>query len=238
MTATNYRKAFTSLRTRISALQRDVLEALAAAGAAGMSHRQLAALLGRKDPVEINGAFGRLGHNVYDELRTHPEGLNEGEFQWWHVLATALESPSGFRWVLRPEVCEALLELGIIQAEVGLGGELVEASEWVVEGAYRQIRVNAYERNPIARRRCIEAHGRACTVCSLHFSSLYGSAAEGYIHVHHLVPLSQIGTEHEVDPANDLRPVCPNCHAVIHLRTPPYSIAEVRGMLRCEVRAV
>jgi 5-methylcytosine-specific restriction enzyme A len=29
-----------------------------------------------------------------------------------------------------------------------------------------------------------------------------------------------------------LRPVCPNCHAVLHLRTPPFSIDEARAMLR------
>jgi 5-methylcytosine-specific restriction protein A len=26
---------------------------------------------------------------------------------------------------------------------------------------------------------------------------------------------------------NDLKPVCPNCHAMLHRRTPPYSIEEL-----------
>ena len=34
------------------------------------------------------------------------------------------------------------------------------------------------------------------------------------------------------DPLKDLVPVCPNCHAVIHLRTPPYTPKETRRMLR------
>jgi hypothetical protein len=34
-----------------------------------------------------------------------------------------------------------------------------------------------------------------------------------------------------VDPVNDLKPVCPNCHAMIHRRTPPYSLEELRGLL-------
>jgi len=33
------------------------------------------------------------------------------------------------------------------------------------------------------------------------------------------------------DPIRDLRPVCPNCHVVIHRREPPYSIDEVRQLL-------
>ncbi|HSX81067.1 MAG TPA: HNH endonuclease [Candidatus Saccharimonadia bacterium] len=52
-----------------------------------------------------------------------------------------------------------------------------------------------------------------------------------FIHVHHCRPLSEIAGEYVVDPIEDLRPVCPNCHAVIHRRTPPFTIEEVRSML-------
>jgi 5-methylcytosine-specific restriction protein A len=61
--------------------------------------------------------------------------------------------------------------------------------------------------------------------------AVFGPEAEGFIHVHHLIPLSTIGTEYLVDPINDLRPVCPNCHAVIHLGGGSRSIDEVREML-------
>ncbi|MDC9497701.1 MULTISPECIES: HNH endonuclease [unclassified Pseudoalteromonas] len=36
------------------------------------------------------------------------------------------------------------------------------------------------------------------------------------MHVHHIVPISDIGDEYQVDPIRDLRPVCPNCHAMLH----------------------
>jgi predicted HNH restriction endonuclease len=36
-----------------------------------------------------------------------------------------------------------------------------------------------------------------------------------------------------VDPIQDLRPVCPNCHAVIHRGDPIHSIEAVRAMLDC-----
>jgi len=55
---------------------------------------------------------------------------------------------------------------------------------------------------------------------------------EGYTHVHHLTLLSQIAQEHEVDPVKDLRPVCPNCHAMLHTRTPPLSIEELMSALK------
>jgi hypothetical protein len=102
----------------------------------------------------------------------------------------------------------------------------------LVEGAVCQVTVNAYERNPEARARCIARHGTACVICGFSFGAVYGPVAEGFIHVHHLRPLSEIGREYKVDPVEDLRPVCPNCHAVLHRREPPYSLDEVREFLR------
>ena len=34
--------------------------------------------------------------------------------------------------------------------------------------------------------------------------------------MHHKVPLSEINDEYFVDYENDLIPVCPNCHAMLH----------------------
>ena len=102
------------------------------------------------------------------------------------------------------------------------------------EGEYHQVAVNLYERNPYARRACIDFYGAACVVCGFSFAQVYGPVGEGYIHVHHLVPLSTIGEEYEVDPVCDLRPICPNCHAVVHRRQPPYSVDEVKKMLETQ----
>jgi hypothetical protein len=99
------------------------------------------------------------------------------------------------------------------------------------EGAKCRITVNAYERDQRARRACLAAHGTACAVCGTSLRDVYGPAAEGLIHVHHIRPLSEIGREYQVNPRADLRPVCPNCHAVLHRRVPAYSIDEVRGFL-------
>ena len=100
-----------------------------------------------------------------------------------------------------------------------------------VEGAVKTVAVNAYERNPEARKQCLDAHGVACVVCGFNFGKRYGLVAESYIHVHHLRPLSEIKASHKVDPKEDLSPVCPNCHAVIHLRKPPFTLEEVRAMM-------
>lgn len=85
----------------------------------------------------------------------------------------------------------------------------------LLEGGVKQVSMNRYERNPEARRRCIAKYGTACHVCGMNFRDEYGPIGEGFIHVHHVIPLSSHKTRHAVDDAN-LIPVCPNCHAMLH----------------------
>lgn len=140
-------------------------------------------------------------------------------------------SGSEYELCLRPSVIEALRELGMggqgtwsFQEELGI-------EKLLVEGASFTVQVSAFERNPVARQKCVAHYGTSCSVCGFNFGATYGGSAEGYIHVHHLKPLASIGEEYVIDPIKDLRPVCANCHAVIHLRQPPYSIEEAKGML-------
>ncbi|HOX37992.1 MAG TPA: HNH endonuclease [Candidatus Brocadiia bacterium] len=110
--------------------------------------------------------------------------------------------------------------------------EVCYGTERILEGAKTRITGNAYERDPRARERCIEHWGTRCQVCGVDLQDVYGTPATGYTHVHHLIPLSEIQEQYAVDPLNDLRPVCPNCHAVLHRKNPPYTIDDVKGMIQ------
>ncbi len=99
------------------------------------------------------------------------------------------------------------------------------------EGAAISILVNRYERDAGARKLCLSKWGLSCMACTVNFAHVYGSLGEGFMHVHHLTPLSSIKTEYVVDPERDMRPVCPNCHAMLHRQEPPYSIDELRTIL-------
>lgn len=114
---------------------------------------------------------------------------------------------------------------------IELASEELPSGIQYFEGAARHVVVNAYERNAKARKACIRHYGSRCVVCEFDFQEKYGEAAAGFIHVHHVVPIAQVGVEYQLDPVRDLRPVCPNCHAVIHRREPPYSMDEVQAML-------
>lgn len=126
---------------------------------------------------------------------------------------------------------EAQAEAAGIPTDTAFPDEMASAVLFP-EGMLRRVYVNAYERNPAARAACIAHHGASCVVCGFDFAAMYGPLAEGFIHVHHLVPLSQVGGAYEVDPVADMRPVCPNCHAVIHLGGGCRPVEEVRQLLR------
>jgi 5-methylcytosine-specific restriction enzyme A len=100
-----------------------------------------------------------------------------------------------------------------------------------LEGARKQVRVNSYERDPRARKACLAHHGCICAVCGLNFEQRYGVLGRGFIHVHHLRPLSLTDGEYKLDPVADLRPVCPNCHAMLHQQSPPLHVEELRQLI-------
>lgn len=100
-----------------------------------------------------------------------------------------------------------------------------------MEGLVRAVLVNAFERSESARNACIDHHRPVCQVCHLNFEERYGEIGRGYIHVHHIVPIASVGRQYQVDPINDLVPVCPNCHAMLHRRNPPLSVEELRVKL-------
>lgn len=126
---------------------------------------------------------------------------------------------------------EGFVESSVLQDSL-IFPEIVQSTV-LYEGGKKVVIINAYERNPIARKQCIQHHGDICTVCGFRFADVFGKDFEGIIHVHHLKPLSEISQEYIVDPVKELVPVCPNCHLVIHSKPGgAYTIQEVQDMMR------
>lgn len=93
------------------------------------------------------------------------------------------------------------------------------AADEYIEGAKTDIIRNQYERDEKARKKCLEIHGYTCKVCEFNFEQRYGELGKGFIHVHHKIPLSKIGIANKTNPEIDLVPVCPNCHAMLHMHS-------------------
>lgn len=106
-----------------------------------------------------------------------------------------------------------------------------EGDEKLYEGALITVKANKYERNQKARKECVAKKGYHCLVCGRDFESTYGEIGRGFIHVHHLTPISTIGQEYELNVDTDLAPVCPNCHYMLHRKNPPYTIEELKDIL-------
>lgn len=146
---------------------------------------------------------------------------------------------SGVNWNTQRSGIEILPEIAVeleqVWRDLNEGFDFIlpdEIRDEIFEGGRRSVMVNDYERNTQARQICIEHYGNRCIVCEFDLDDGYGrEVANGYIHVHHLVPLSEIREVYVVDPVMDLVPVCPSYHAIIHKRKPPYSIAEMQKIV-------
>lgn len=101
------------------------------------------------------------------------------------------------------------------------------------EGSLITVELTKYERNQEARTLCIKHYGAKCAVCGFDFGKVYGDDFKGMIEVHHTKPLHTIKKDYVVDPINDLVPVCPNCHAAIHLKKDGfYNIEEMKEIFK------
>lgn len=107
-----------------------------------------------------------------------------------------------------------------------------DAAEGFAEGSEKSILSKRYERNPLNRKLCLAAKGYDCAICGFNFEKHYGELGKGFIHVHHIVPVSQIGPGYIINPIRDLIPVCPNCHAMLHRSDPPISPNALQNVWR------
>jgi putative restriction endonuclease len=185
----------------------------------------LATAMGYARYSAANAQYGRLGRQLNKILKFNPTEERLG------TLVTFAKQNNEWHWIMRPEVAAALENVGWVGPVEFTLPEEIHRTDNLFEGVVSRVMVNAYERNPEARRRCIEHYGHQCQICGIDFGRIYGVIAIGYIHVHHIRPLSEIRISYCVDPVKYLRPLCPNCHAVVHRRTPPFTIDEVRQML-------
>jgi putative restriction endonuclease len=86
------------------------------------------------------------------------------------------------------------------------------------EGSQSKRYVTVYERSPKLRALAISIHGLDCQGCGFNFERAYGSHGRGFIHVHHVNPVSEMDGPARVNPETDMVVLCPNCHSMVHRR--------------------
>ncbi|MCZ2341892.1 MAG: HNH endonuclease [Bacteroidales bacterium] len=242
LTAADYVAGLTAITSRVTVVQRRLLTEQYYAPGRQVTVPQLARLAKVEGGYSVvNAHYGRLGRLFCDQTGERPDvrqsGPNRGKERLWATWSVGWSGPDGFVWQMLPQVAEALEQLGWVQPTGFASPDEVPVAGSLVEGAICRITVNAYERNLEARRRCLAVYGTDCSICGFSFGTVYGPEAKGYVHVHHIRPLSEVGGAYVVDPVEDLRPVCPNCHAVLHMGGRCRSIDEVRHLLVQQRRA-
>lgn len=138
------------------------------------------------------------------------------------VLVKAVEEVAG--------ACLAIV-LSLLPLEEATDGSTPLFEGGLPEGARSRVEINRYERSPVNRAACIAIYGARCQVCGLEFGLRYGDIGNGYIEVHHRVPVSKMGAGYVVDPRQDLVPLCSNCHSMVHRQDPPLDVDELKKRL-------
>lgn len=175
---------------------------------------------GRSHVVEVAGPYvwASARDSLDDYMHQREAVLTDHDTEeLWAAVGKSVESGQS------PHLTVA--RCGVVGAVAG------SSSTTYVDGGRVEVVMSRVERDPRARRDCLAHYGPTCVVCDMRFADRYGPEFKRGIHVHHLIPLSESSSPREVDPVRDLRPLCPNCHAAVHQRKPPYTPDELRALL-------
>ena len=73
-----------------------------------------------------------------------------------------------------------------------------------------------------------------CDACEFEFAMAYPDFGKGYIQIHHLKPVSFLtGEKLNIDQAIlNVRPLCANCHQMVHTDNPPIRIDQLKARIR------
>lgn len=168
----------------------------------------------RRKVFEITGGYeyDKVGILEYSHLR-HAVLTEMDPEHLWRSAGSSLMDGQNVRWT-------------VVQCAFSDSAP----REILKEGTRNAVLSTAIERNPKARQLCLAKYGSTCQVCKFDFERNYGELGRGYIHVHHREDLALRQGEHEVDPIKDLIPLCPNCHAMAHKRSPAVPIEELKSI--------
>ncbi|MEV0765180.1 HNH endonuclease [Nocardia sp. NPDC050435] len=171
-------------------------------------------------------------HHKLEDLRTAHPG-HPGKPKRGGQLTFAVASAFDSRPTTMHALAEALRAAGRLSGadqddsdEIALngGGSSADFAS-AAEGKVVRRLVKVRERNPKLRREKIALARRnrgdiSCEICGFDFEKSYPGLGDGYVQVHHVVPLHFSG---EIESTlDDLVLVCANCHQMLHRGRPDW----------------
>jgi len=159
----------------------------------------------------LNGKFMRL--NLVEQVSNNNMRLDQ-------LIQNGLKSaPQGPVRIKDLKLSEYIKKYFTDNYQSDIFPEVLNEGKTEYEGVKRTISVNKYERSSKARENAVKYHGLNCKVCNINFENIDGEIGKEFIHIHHLVPIHEIGKNYKISYKTDLIPVCPNCHAMLHRKT-------------------
>jgi 5-methylcytosine-specific restriction protein A len=182
--------------------------------------------------TDINKSAFRVWINFDTILDSTKQQILDTKILKETITSKQLWEPKGSGIIINPHAAEELeaLWFDLTKSQFALNPTSPADMDFA-EGRVTHINLKRYERNPQARRLCIDHYGTACSVCEFDFKLKYGEIGQDFIHIHHLKQISQTGRI-QINPVRDLRPVCANCHAMLHKRAVPYTIEELKAIIK------
>lgn len=100
-----------------------------------------------------------------------------------------------------------------------------------IEALAHEANLIARARNTDAREACLAHHGSTCVVCGFDFERSHGRLGAGLIEVHLENPPGIHAGTYILDPIADLKPVCANCHRLLHRGGATMPVDDLRGLV-------
>jgi predicted HNH restriction endonuclease len=155
------------------------------------------------------------------------EKLHIDRSNYWHDAVRKISKETYDKIVNLASVTKVVPSSG--QETNDLSGDL-ESGE---EGKSSKKYVTIYERDNRNRQQAIAIHGLSCFGCGFNFEKYYGEYAKGYIQIHHVKPVSELGGTVKINPETDLIPLCANCHAIVHRkRKQTLSLEDLKELIK------
>lgn len=192
-------------------------------------------------------AIGKVTGTYQFDAAQEPGALHRIPVEWLDTKIHISALDADLRDWIRKKARGTVRQIGVSGAAVRLVATAVPAlsgdeaglqafeGHAMPEGAITHAEVLRYERSGSARAACLQHFGYRCQVCDLDFEERYGELGRGFMHVHHIVPLHEVAgiPNYRVNPIKDLRPVCPNCHAMLHRpKDRTLTVDELRAILK------
>lgn len=206
---------------------------------------EITKLVGFSNVVSVNSNMRFYALRIAKTRKIHfsRNKNNKSGYRYWNFFFKGRQEGDVFIWEFRKNLAEAfklyLQKSSNFNDFPNVEKRVLEEDLELFEGEKKQGTRNIYQRSRKAREICIHKYGYKCAVCEIDFKKFYGLEVDkGFINVHHLKPISFHKKIHKVDPIRDLRPVCPNCHRMLHTRQPkPYSIEELKAIMKKAAQA-